>query len=77
MASSRTQVVPRSLNRFQQLNSATISGVSGMSQGEALAYLRDLVHEVAPTGYNVDYSGQSRQFMNRNPAASPAPCCSP
>lgn len=57
------QVVPQSLNHFQQLNSATISGVSGMSQGDALAYLRDLVHEVAPTGYNVDYSGQSRQFV--------------
>lgn len=60
------QVVPRSLNRFQQLNSATISGVSGMSQGEALAYLRDLVKQVAPTGYNVDYAGQSRQFMKES-----------
>ncbi|HZX69500.1 MAG TPA: efflux RND transporter permease subunit, partial [Rhodanobacter sp.] len=60
------QVVPQSLNRFQQLNSATISGVSGMSQGDALAYLRDLVHEVAPTGYNVDYSGQSRQFVKES-----------
>uniref|UniRef100_UPI0026215DDB efflux RND transporter permease subunit n=1 Tax=Oleiagrimonas sp. TaxID=2010330 RepID=UPI0026215DDB len=56
------EVVPRSLNHFQQLNSATISGVSGMSQGQALTFLRDLVKQVAPTGYNVDYSGQSRQF---------------
>ncbi len=60
------QVVPQSLNRFQQLNSATISGVSGLSQGEALAYLRDLVHEVAPTGYSVDYAGQSRQFTQES-----------
>ncbi|MGN6654799.1 MAG: efflux RND transporter permease subunit [Rhodanobacter sp.] len=60
------EVVPQSLNRFQQLNSATISGVSGMSQGDALAYLRDLVHEVAPSGYNVDYAGQSRQFMQES-----------
>ncbi len=60
------QVVPQSLNRFQQLNSATISGVSGMSQGDALAYLRNLVHEVAPSGYNVDYAGQSRQFMHES-----------
>ncbi len=57
------QVVPQSLSRFQQLNSATISGVSGLSQGEALSYLRDLVHQVAPSGYSVDYAGQSRQFM--------------
>ncbi|MCW8807861.1 MAG: efflux RND transporter permease subunit, partial [Rhodanobacter sp.] len=62
VAKITNQVVPRSLNRFQQLNSATISGVSGLSQGEALTYLRDLVHQVAPTGYSVDYAGQSRQF---------------
>ena len=55
-------VVPRSLNHFQQLNSATISGVSGQSQGEALSYLSGLVKEVAPSGYTVDYAGQSRQF---------------
>ena len=60
------QVVPQSLNRFQQLNSATISGVSGMSQGDALTYLRDLVKQVAPTGYNVDYAGQSRQFTQES-----------
>ncbi|MDE3071205.1 MAG: efflux RND transporter permease subunit [Pseudomonadota bacterium] len=66
VAKITTQVVPQSLNRFQQLNSATISGVSGMSQGDALAYLRDLVKQVAPTGYNVDYAGQSRQFMSES-----------
>ncbi len=60
------QVVPQSLNRFQQLNSATISGVSGMPQGEALAYLRDLLHEVASSGYRMDYAGQSRQFMQES-----------
>ncbi len=59
----KSDVVPRALNRFQQLNSATISGVSGMSQGDALAFLRNAVAEVAPGGnYNVDYSGASRQF---------------
>ena len=59
-------VVPEAINRFQQLNSATISGVAGVSQGEALAILRDAVKEVAPSGYTVDYSGQSRQFMNES-----------
>ncbi len=62
VASIKHSVVPRSLNHFQQLNSATISGVSGMAQGDALAYLSGLVKEVAPTGYTVDYAGQSRQF---------------
>ncbi|AWN15963.1 efflux RND transporter permease subunit [Salinisphaera sp. LB1] len=63
VATLKPEVVPQSLNRFQQLNSATISGVSGMSQGAALAFLRTAVHDVAPGGdYHVDYSGASRQF---------------
>ena len=66
VATIKNEVVPRSLNHFQQLNSATISGVSGMSQGDALAYLSDLVKQVAPTGYNVDYAGQSRQFAQES-----------
>ncbi|MGN6739308.1 efflux RND transporter permease subunit [Dyella sp.] len=66
VAKIKHQVVPRSLNHFQQLNSATISGVSGMSQGDALKYLSDLVKEVAPTGYTVDYAGQSRQFTQES-----------
>ncbi|MFK2906035.1 efflux RND transporter permease subunit [Dyella ginsengisoli] len=66
VASIKHSVVPRSLNHFQQLNSATISGVSGMSQGDALKYLSDLVKEVAPTGYTVDYAGQSRQFTQES-----------
>jgi multidrug efflux pump len=66
VAKIKNEVVPESLNRFQQLNSATISGVSGMSQGDALQFLRDAVHEVAPSGYSVDYAGQSRQFMQES-----------
>jgi len=59
-------VKPESITRFQQLNSVTISGVAGLSQGEALKMLADAVHEVAPTGYNVDYAGQSRIFANES-----------
>ncbi|HEY0231430.1 MAG TPA: efflux RND transporter permease subunit [Dokdonella sp.] len=66
VAKLRNEVVPQSINRFQQLNSATISGASGMSQGEALQFLRDALHEVAPTGYAIDYSGQSRQFVQES-----------
>ena len=40
--------------------------MSGASQGEVLAYMRDLVKEVAPSGYSVDYAGQSRQFMQES-----------
>ncbi|MBV9620907.1 MAG: efflux RND transporter permease subunit, partial [Gammaproteobacteria bacterium] len=63
VAELKSQVVPRSINRFQQLNSATISGATQMSQGEALQYLRDTLQSVAPSGYTLDYAGQSRQFV--------------
>jgi multidrug efflux pump len=66
VASIKNAVVPESINRFQQLNSATISGATGMSQGEALKFFRDALAEVAPTGYHLDYSGQSRQFVQES-----------
>ncbi|MET0543339.1 MAG: efflux RND transporter permease subunit, partial [Variovorax sp.] len=59
-------VVPASITRFQQLNSATITGVSGSSQGEVLQFLRNAVTEAAPSGYTVDYAGQSRQFIQES-----------
>jgi len=66
LASLKHEVVPESINRFQQLNSATLSGATGLSQGEALKYLRDTLNEVAPSGYHLDYSGQSRQFVQES-----------
>jgi len=66
VATIKYSVQPESVTRFQQLNSATISGVSGASQGEILEYLRNTVKEVAPSGYTVDYSGSSRQFMSES-----------
>jgi multidrug efflux pump len=66
VASIKSEVVPRSINRFQQLNSATISGATGMSQADALQFLRDALNEVAPSGYHIDYAGQSRQFMQES-----------
>jgi multidrug efflux pump len=66
VASLQYSVQPEAINRFQQLNSATISGVSGASQGEVLELMRGFVKEVAPVGYTVDYAGQSRQFMQES-----------
>jgi multidrug efflux pump len=66
VASLQYDVVPESITRFQQLNSVTISGVSGASQGEVLQTMRDIVKEVAPASYGVDYSGQSRQFIQES-----------
>jgi multidrug efflux pump len=64
IASIRSETVPETLNHFQQLNSATLSGVAspGVSQADALQYLKDLAARTLPQGYTVDYGGQSRQF---------------
>ena len=66
VATLKYEVEPESINHFQQLNAATISGVAAVSQGEILQYLRDTVQKVAPNGYTVDYAGQSRQFMQES-----------
>ena len=60
--------VPESLNHFQQLNSATISGVvrPGVSLGQAIAYLQSLAATDLPQGYTVDYAGQARQFVTES-----------
>ena len=57
-------VEPRRLQRFQQLNAVTLSGVPrpGVTLGEALDLLDAIAADVLPTGYSVDYSGQSRQL---------------
>ncbi|MBF0330501.1 MAG: efflux RND transporter permease subunit [Candidatus Omnitrophica bacterium] len=66
----KTSVVPQSLNHFQQLNSATISGVQmpGVPLGQALQKLKQIGEEVLPQGYSVDYGGQSRQFVKESSA---------
>jgi multidrug efflux pump len=63
-----SKTTPESLNHFQQLNSATVQGVAlpGVTTGEALGYLKDLADKTLPQGYSVDYSGQSRQFMQES-----------
>lgn len=65
-ASLDSEVVPESINRFQQLNSATIQGVPSVSQSEALEFLRKTVEETAPSGYSMDFAGQSRQFVQES-----------
>ncbi|HEY8553894.1 MAG TPA: efflux RND transporter permease subunit [Burkholderiales bacterium] len=65
-----TRTIPGSLPRFQQLNSATLSGVPipGVPLGEALAALERIAAEVLPEGYTVDYAGQSRQYAQESAA---------
>jgi multidrug efflux pump len=66
----KTTVVPESLNHFQQLNSATISGVlsPGITLGQGLDTLRTIGKDVLPQGYSIDYAGQSRQYEQESTA---------
>lgn len=59
-------VVPEGITHFQQLNSATISGVASGAQGATLDYLKQTLLSVAPTGYSADYAGQSRQYVQES-----------
>ncbi len=63
-----TKTVPESINHFQQLNSATISGVllPGVSVSEGLNMLKDLAASSLPQGYLIDYAGQSRQYVQES-----------
>jgi multidrug efflux pump len=68
IASISTKTVPESLNHFQQLNAATLSGVPmpGVSLGDALNSLQTLAERVLPEGYFLDYGGPTRQFINES-----------
>jgi multidrug efflux pump len=68
IAKIRSETVPETLNHFQQLNSATLGGVAalGVSQADALNYLRDLAARTLPPGYTVDYGGEARQFVQES-----------
>jgi len=68
IATIRNVTVPETLNHFQQLNSATMSGVMypGVSLDDALSYLQKLAARTLPAGYSVDYGGQGRQFVQES-----------
>jgi multidrug efflux pump len=61
-----TQAAPVAIEQFNQLNSATISGLPlpGVSSGDALNAVREIAAEVMPAGFFVDYAGQSRLEVN-------------
>jgi multidrug efflux pump len=62
IATIQQKTVARSLNRMQQLNAVTISGVSKRSIDSALKFLEDEAHKILPPGYVIDYTGESRQL---------------
>jgi len=58
-------VQPNALTSFQQLNSATLSGVPfpGRTVGEAIDFLRSTAREKLPEGFSYDFQGESRQYV--------------
>lgn len=66
----QTVVVPESINHFQQLNAATLSGVvfPWITLGQAIDTLKTIANEHLPAGYIVDYGGESRQYEQESSA---------
>jgi multidrug efflux pump len=72
IAELREAVVPRTLNRFQQLNAVKISGVAPRSTEAGLAALEGAAARILPQGYHVDYTGESRQLRQESGKFLPA-----
>jgi len=64
VAQIENSTVPRSLNRFQQLNAVKLSGLTNRTLDEALEVLEDAAREILPPGYSIDYTGESRQLRH-------------
>jgi multidrug efflux pump len=72
VATLRQSVVPRSLNRFQQLNAVKLSCVPMRPLDEALRFLETEAGKILPKGYVLDYTGESRQLRTEGNRFLPA-----
>jgi len=72
IATIKDSTVPRSLNRFQQLNAVTLSGVSVLPLDQALRFIEDEAAKILPKGYLIDYTGESRQLRTEGNKFLPA-----
>ena len=68
--SFKKSIEPSTLNQFQQLYSATVEAVAvpGISLGRALDFLQKEAEKLFPQGFQIDYAGQSRQFVQEGHA---------
>ncbi len=71
VASISDSTVPRSLNRFQQLNAVKLSGMTAQLD-EGLKALEKAAKEVLPPGYTINYTGESRQLRTEGGKFLPA-----
>jgi multidrug efflux pump len=72
IATLRRTVAPRTLNRFQQLNAVKISGVAPRSTEAGLRALESAAARTLPSGYRIDYTGESRQLRQESGKFLPA-----
>ncbi|HSN52760.1 MAG TPA: efflux RND transporter permease subunit [Woeseiaceae bacterium] len=63
-------VEPSQRTQFQQLNAVTVEGTMapGSSLGAGLDFLRNRAADILPSGYSVDYGGESRQYAEQGSA---------
>ena len=71
-ATLQDRVSPRSLNRFEQLNSVKLSGVSIRTLDDALTFLDTRAAEILPPSYSTSYTGESRQLRVEGDSFGPA-----
>ncbi|PSJ47670.1 multidrug efflux protein [Zobellella endophytica] len=71
IATLRHDTVPRSLNRFQQLNAIKLSGLTARLD-EGLRVLEQAARDILPADYSVNYTGESRQLRTEGGKFLPA-----
>jgi multidrug efflux pump len=62
----------RTLNRFQQLNAVKLSGIATRSLEGGLSVIEKAAQDTLPPGYQVGYTGQSRQLRQEGGKFLPA-----
>jgi multidrug efflux pump len=72
IATLENRTVPRSIERFQQFNAVTLSGVPVRPLDDALRFLEDEAAKILPAGYVIDYTGESRQLRTEGNKFLPA-----
>lgn len=71
IATIRDSTVPRSLNRFQQLNAVKLSGMTAQLD-EGLKALENAARDLLPADYTINYTGESRQLRTEGGKFLPA-----
>jgi len=58
------KAAPRALNKFEQKNAFQVFGITtpNITKEQGLAFLEEKAKEILPSGYSIDYSGESRQI---------------